>query len=244
MTRLRTPARIGHPETCVFMGIVIAIDGPAGAGKSTVARQLASQLGFTYIDTGAMYRAVALWAIRSNLELTDMHRMEQLAEAAVIVLHSATGGVSLNGEDVTEAIRAPQVSESASHVAAIAGVRRAMVAKQREIAEQANVVMEGRDIGTVVFPNAQVKIFLDADHTERTRRRVDQLGTSEREVAADQVARDIVERDHRDRMRADSPLAQAPDAVYVNSTDLSIEEVVAALLKVVRSKTANGKGYH
>ncbi len=223
------------------MGIVIAIDGPAGAGKSTVARQLAAQLGFTYIDTGAMYRAVALWAIRSNLALTDMHRMEQLADASVIVLHSETSQVSLNGEDVTEAIRTPEVSESASRVAAIAGVRRSMVAKQRKIAEDTNVVMEGRDIGSVVFPQAQVKIFLDADHTERARRRVDQQGES---AEMERIAQELAERDHRDRMRAESPLAQAPDAVYINSTDLSIEEVVEALLKVVRAKTANGKGYH
>jgi len=226
------------------MGIVIAIDGPAGAGKSTVARQLAAQLGFTYIDTGAMYRAVALWAIRSNLALTDMHRMEQLADASVIVLHSETSRVSLNGEDVTEAIRTPEISESASRVAAIAGVRRSMVAKQRKIAEHTNVVMEGRDIGSVVFPQAQVKIFLDADHTERARRRVDQQGDKEQTAAMERIAQEITERDHRDRMRAESPLAQAPDAVYINSTDLSIDEVVEALLKVVRAKTANGKGYH
>lgn len=223
------------------MGIVIAIDGPAGAGKSTVARQLASQLGFTYIDTGAMYRAVALWAMRSGLALTDMHRMEQLADAAVIALHSETSGVSLNAEDVTEAIRTPEVSQAASRVAAIPGVRRSMVSKQRLIAENANVVMEGRDIGTVVFPAAQVKIFLDADHGERARRRVDQLGATEESA---QIAQELAERDSRDRTRAESPLTQAPDAVYVDSTGLSVEEVIEALLKVVRAKTANGKGYH
>jgi cytidylate kinase len=223
------------------MGIVIAIDGPAGAGKSTVARQLASQLGFTYIDTGAMYRAVALWAMRSGLALTDMHRMEQLADAAVIALHSETSGVALNAEDVTEAIRTPEVSEAASRVAAIPGVRRSMVSKQRLIAENANVVMEGRDIGTVVFPAAQVKIFLDADHGERARRRVDQLGATEESA---QIAQELAERDSRDRTRAESPLTQAPDAVYVDSTGLSVEEVIEALLKVVRAKTANGKGYH
>lgn len=223
------------------MGIVIAIDGPAGAGKSTVARQLAGHLGFTYIDTGAMYRAVALWAMRSHLDLTDMHRMEQLADAAVIALHSETSRVSLNSEDVTEAIRAPEVSEAASRVAAIPGVRRSMVAKQREIAENANVVMEGRDIGTVVFPSAQVKIFLDAHHGERARRRVDQLGAT---GETNRIAEEIAERDNRDRSRVESPLTQAPDAIYVDSTDLSIDQVIEELLKVVRAKTANGKGYH
>ena len=221
------------------MGVVIAIDGPAGAGKSTVARMLATQLGFTYIDTGAMYRAVALWAIRSGLAVTDMHRMEQLAEAAVIVL--APDNVSLNGEDVTNQIRTPEVSQASSKVAEIPGVRRAMVAKQRAIAESANVVMEGRDIGTVVFPQAQVKIFLDADPGERTRRRVDQLGA---EVQAKDIARQIDERDTRDRTRSEAPLTQAPDAVYLDSTGLSLDRVVEALLKIVRMKTANGKGYH
>lgn len=221
------------------MGIVIAIDGPAGAGKSTVARMVAAQLGFTYIDTGAMYRAVALWATRSGLAVTDMHRMEQLAEASVIGLAPDT--VSLNGEDVTSEIRTPEVSQASSKIAEIPGVRRAMVAKQRAIAENANVVMEGRDIGTVVFPQAQVKVFLDADPGERTRRRVDQLGAEEQ---ARNVARQIAERDTRDRTRSEAPLTQAPDAVYLDSTDLSLDQVVEALLKIVRTKTANGKGYH
>jgi cytidylate kinase len=164
-----------------------------------------------------------------------------LADAAVIALHSETSGVALNAEDVTEAIRTPEVSEAASRVAAIPGVRRSMVSKQRLIAENANVVMEGRDIGTVVFPAAQVKIFLDADHGERARRRVDQLGATEESA---QIAQELAERDSRDRTRAESPLTQAPDAVYVDSTGLSVEEVIEALLKVVRAKTANGKGYH
>src|SRR6266571_4548758 len=146
------------------MGHVIAIDGPAGAGKSTIARRLAERLGFTYIDTGAMYRAVALWALRQRVDWDDMHRMEQLAIAAEIEL--APGRIRLNGEDVMEAIRTPEVSSGASRVAVIPGVRRAMVAKQRAIGERASVVMEGRDIGTVVFPRADVKIFLDADPEE------------------------------------------------------------------------------
>src|SRR5207249_4767648 len=132
--------------------VVVAIDGPAGAGKSTIARRLAERLGFTYIDTGAMYRAVALWALRQNIGWSDMLGMEQLAKAAEIEL--APGHIWLNGEDVSEAIRTPEVSNGASKVALIPGVRRAMVAKQREIGERSSVVMEGRDIGTVVFPDA------------------------------------------------------------------------------------------
>jgi cytidylate kinase len=150
--------------------VVIAIDGPAGAGKSTLARRVAGRLGFTYIDTGAMYRAVALWGLRQKAGADDMHRMEQLALAAEIEL--LPGRISLNGEDVTEAIRTPEVSSGASRIAVIPGVRRAMVAKQRAIGERTSVVMEGRDIGTVVFPDASVKIFLDAHAPERVRRRL------------------------------------------------------------------------
>ena len=222
------------------MGLVIAIDGPSGAGKSTVARHVAQQLGFTYIDTGAMYRALALWALRSNLDLGDAHRMEQLAGAAHIELHSEHSRVSLNDEDVSDSIRTLNVSEGASRVAALPAVRRIMVAKQRAMAEQMNVVMEGRDIGTVVFPDAQVKVFLDAGPQERVRRRADQLGEGAEAVA---VAQQMTERDTRDRTRAEAPLTQAPDAVYLDSTGLSIQEVVNEVLKLVRAKTANGKSY-
>ncbi len=195
------------------MGHVIAIDGPAGAGKSTIARSLAERLGYTYIDTGAMYRAVALWALRGSVALTDAHRLEQLARAAEIDLLPRRR-VSLNGEDVTEAIREPDVSVAASRVAAIAGVRAALVTKQRRVAAATSVVMEGRDIGTVVFPDARVKIFLDADPAERVRRRCGE----QPDVAPEKLAAQIAERDGRDRQRAESPLVQAPDAVYIDST--------------------------
>jgi CMP/dCMP kinase len=221
--------------------VVVAIDGPAGAGKSTIAKLLAARLGFTYIDTGAMYRAVALWGIRQNVEAADMHRMEQLAIAAEIEL--APGRISLNGEDVTEAIRTPEVSSGASKVAVIPGVRRAMVAKQREMGERASVVMEGRDIGTVVFPHAQVKIFLDANPEERVRRRLEEGRARGETLSAAQLAAQMKERDQRDSTRADAPLSQAPDAVYLDSTTLSIEEVVEAILKIVRQRVTNGE-YH
>jgi len=218
--------------------IAIAIDGPAGAGKSTIARRLAGRLGFTYIDTGAMYRAVALWAQRQNVGVDDLHRMEQLARAASIQLEPGSSRVLLNGEDVTEAIRAPEIGEAASAAAAIPGVRRALVEKQRAIGAAESVVMEGRDIGSVVFPDAQVKIFLDAAPEERARRRAEEIGV-EREAIAGQLR----QRDERDRGRAESPLVQAPDAVYIDSTGLAPGEVEEAILKVIRARLSNGKGF-
>ena len=220
------------------MAIVIAIDGPAGAGKSTIARRLAARLGFTYIDSGAMYRAVGWWALRQKLDPSDMHRMEQLALAAGITLEGDGARVLLDGEDITEAIRGPEVSKAASLVATIPGVRRALVEKQRAIGTQNNVVMEGRDIGSVVFPNADLKIFLDADVQERARRRAIEVN-GDRDV----ISRQIRERDDRDRTRAEAPLTQAPDAVYVDSTGLSIEEVEETILRLVRARISNGKEF-
>jgi cytidylate kinase len=220
-------------------GIIVAIDGPAGAGKSTVARRVARRLGFTYIDSGAMYRAVALWALREGLDLTAMRQMEELAKAAAIAFEPGSPRVLLNGEDVTAAIRAPEISDAASRVSAIPGVRRALVEMQRRIGETDNVVMEGRDIGSVVFPGAAVKVYLDADAGERARRRAGQAGVSDQGA----VAAEIGERDHRDRTRPESPLVQAPDAVYLDSTSLSEEEVEEAILRLVRARMSNGKEY-
>ena len=220
---------------------MVAIDGPAGAGKSTIAKRVAARLGFTYIDSGAMYRAVALWALRRKVDPGDMHRMEQLAIAAEIEL--SPGRIRLNGEDVTDAIRTPEVSAGASKVAVIPGVRRAMVAKQRAMGERSSVVMEGRDIGTVVFPDADVKVFLDADPRERVRRRLGDVRAAGEEIPESALAEQMMERDQRDSTRADGPLAQAPDAAYLDSTSLTVEEVEEAILKMVRSRVTNGKDF-
>lgn len=221
--------------------VVVAIDGPAGAGKSTIAKRVAARLGFTYIDSGAMYRAVALWALRQKVDAGDMHRMEQLAIAAEIEL--SPGRIRLNGEDVTEAIRTPEVSGGASKVAVIPGVRRALVAKQRAMGERSSVVMEGRDIGTVVFPDADVKIFLDADPRERVRRRLQDVRAAGEKIPESALAAQMKERDQRDSTRTDGPLAQAPDAEYLDSTSLTAEEVEEAILRIVRSRVTNGKDF-
>jgi CMP/dCMP kinase len=225
------------------MGIVIAIDGPAGAGKSTIARRLASKLGFTYIDSGAMYRAVALWALRQGIPVNDMHRMEQLGRAASIELEPASSRVRLNGEDVTDAIRTPEISSAASAVAVIPGLRRALVEKQRDMGARANVVMEGRDIGSVVFPDAQVKIFLDADESERARRRLLELEAKGQAPPEAEMIQQIRERDHRDRSRSEAPLTQAPDAVYVDTSSLNLDQVEEQILKLVRARISNGKEF-
>lgn len=192
--------------------MVVAVDGPAGAGKSTVARALARRLGFTYLDSGAMYRCVALAARDRGA------RPSEVADGLRIELGER---VLLDGEDVSEAIRTPAVSELASRAACEPAVRRAMVAKQRGLLARGDWVAEGRDIGTVVAPHAELKVFLDASPQERARRRAAQLGTDAQEVLGEQAARD-----ERDRTRADSPLVAASDAVVLDTTGLGVEEVV------------------
>jgi cytidylate kinase len=182
-----------------------------------------------------MYRAVALAALRAGIDIEDAFRMEPVARHAQIEFGS-DGSVLLNGEDVTADIREPQVSDAASKVSAIPGVRRAMREAQRHIGRQTSVVMEGRDIGTVVFPEAQVKIFLDADPHVRAGRRAGESGAKVAEVA-----RELAERDQRDRTRAEAPLIQAPDAEYIDTTGLTQAEVEEAILKIVRARTSNGK---
>ena len=201
--------------------MVVAIDGPAGAGKSTVARALARALGFTYLDSGAMYRAVGLMTLRNGGAASDQAERLKL---------SLGDRVIANGEDVTEAIRAPEVSEAASRVATNERVRAALMRKQRELLEGGDWVAEGRDIGTVVAPDAAVKVFLNADPAERARRRADELG-----VDVDSVARDQALRDAQDASREHSPLAVAPGAVELDTTGMSVDEVVERIAGMVRA---------
>jgi len=201
---------------------IIAIDGPAGAGKSTVARALASELGFGYLNSGAMYRAVALAAMRRGVEpaaIASSLRME-VGER-----------VRINGEDVTDEIRTPEVSEAASRAAADPSVRQAMVAQQRTALAQGDWVAEGRDVGTVVAPDADVKVFLTADSAERARRRADELGTDAATVLAEQTIRD-----ERDRGREHSPLAPAPDAVVLDTTGLAVPEAVRKIVALLPAR--------
>jgi CMP/dCMP kinase len=201
--------------------MVVAIDGPAGAGKSTVARALARALGFTYLDSGAMYRTVGL--------LTQRHG-GAASEHAERLQISIGDRVIANGEDVTEAIRTPQVSEAASRVATNPRVRAALVRKQRELLEGGDWVAEGRDIGSVVVPDAAVKIFLNADPAERARRRAEELGVDPASVARDQALRDA-----QDASREHSPLAMAPGALQVDTTGLTVDEVVERIAGMVRA---------
>jgi CMP/dCMP kinase len=216
--------------------VVVAIDGPAGAGKSTIARRVAAKLGFVYIDSGAMYRAVALEAIRTGTDLDDEARLERLAREARIEFEPGGSRVLLDGEDVSAAIRAPEISPAASKVSVFSGVRRALVEKQRQMGAAASVVMEGRDIGSVVFPDAEVKMYLDADPAVRAARRVREMQEKGQRLEAGEVEREIRERDRRDSTRADSPLVRAPDAVYVDTTSMSVEEVEQAILEIVRKR--------
>ena len=222
--------------------LIIAIDGPAAAGKSTLARRVALRLGAVYIDTGAMYRAVALWAMRSGIPLDDSHRLEALAKNASIEFVAGDDRLLLNGEDVTDAIRTLEVASAASEVASVAGVRRQMVEMQRALAAKSSVVMEGRDIGTVVFPEADVKIFLDATSEIRAQRRAEELGEKKIPFDLDRLRQQIEERDARDRNRTASPLLQAQDATYLDSSKLTPIEAEEAILKIIRTKTSNGKG--
>ena len=221
--------------------VVVAIDGPAGAGKSTIARRVAARLGFVYIDSGAMYRAVALWALREQVDPEEAARLEAMARAAHIAFAPGGSSVFLNGADVTAAIRTPEVSQAASRVSALPGVRRALVEQQRRMGATQSVVMEGRDIGSVVFPDADVKIFLDADPAERARRRARELEQKGEVASPEQVAREIAERDRRDSTRATAPLIQAPGAVSVDTTALSIDEVEQVILKLINARTLQRK---
>jgi cytidylate kinase len=217
--------------------VIVAIDGPAGAGKSTVARHLAKRFGLLNLETGAMYRAFALKALRTSLPLDESSALESLAAQTTIRLEPGEDGnrVLLDGEEVTGLIRNQMVTDAASQVSVWPAIRVWMVRMQQEMGAKGGVVMEGRDIGTVVFPQAEVKIFLDAAPEVRGLRRFDQLGPKPA-IQPEEVIRDLRARDERDRTRADSPLKPASDAVLLDSTNLTLEEVVAAAEAIVAAK--------
>lgn len=213
--------------------LVVAIDGPSGAGKSTIARRLAARLGVPYLDTGAMYRALALAALDAGLDPDDRSSVEALAERADIRLEPAGDGgyqVLLDGVAVEGRIRTPEVGRASSAVSAHPGVRSRMVALQRATAERLGGVLEGRDIGTRVFPDARFKFFLDADPGIRAERRHAQLAESGREVPREEVEADLAERDRRDRSRADSPLTCDDSYARIDATGLNVEQVLEKML--------------
>lgn len=222
--------------------LIVAIDGPAGAGKSTVAARIAERYGLVNLETGAMYRAFALKAIECDVSFDDPAELEQLAEKTRIRLAPARSGngVYLDDVDVTRRIRDPDVTAAASRISVHPRIRRWMVEMQRELGAAGGIVMEGRDIGSAVFPHADVKIFLDAAAEVRGQRRFQQDGASGSRSAPESVLAELRERDRRDRTRAESPLAAAPDAVVIDSTDLSLEEVLSRVEAVIEERIAKG----
>jgi len=217
--------------------LIVAIDGPAGAGKSTVAGRLAAQFGLLNLETGAMYRAFALKAMENGVAPDDAAALEALAARTSIVLKPTSSGnrVLLDGNDVTALVRDAAVTQAASQVSVHPAIRSWMVKLQRRLGENGGVVMEGRDIGTVVFPDADIKIFLDASPEARGERRYEQSG---RIAPPEAVLSEIRERDQRDRNRAQSPLKPAPDAVVIDSTDLALEEVLSQVESLVTARLA------
>ena len=218
--------------------LIIAIDGPSAAGKSTLAKRLAKELGFTYLDTGAMYRALALKVLRKGIDIGNDGMLTELIGSTEIDLVE-TGGklrVLLDGEDVSELIRTPEVSQMASKASALKTVRRWMLVLQRALGQRGDVVAEGRDIGTVVFPDAEVKIYLDASAQERARRRVEELRRAGRQVSLDETLREMVERDKRDSERDLAPLCKADDAVAIDSSALDAEALAQTVMQEIRKK--------
>ncbi len=223
------------------MAFIVAIDGPAGAGKGTITKLVGEKLNLLNVDTGAMYRCVALKMFRENIGLEDLVEIEKVLQTIDINLVHENGNIKvfLDEEDVTDKIRTPEISKFVSPVSAIKIVREKMVELQRKFGEQKNIIMEGRDIGTEVFPNANVKIYLDATPEERARRRVIQNQEKGIECEYEQILKDIKIRDERDSTREISPLKKAEDAILVDSTNMTIEEVVEEVVRIVEKVKNN-----
>ncbi len=222
------------------MAINIAIDGPAGAGKSTIAKMLAKELGYVYVDTGAMYRAMAYYFLQQGIDKEDEAAINAAVDGADVTIRYEDGSqkVLLNGADVTGSLRTEQVGNMASSTSVYPAVRVKLVALQQKLAKTADVIMDGRDIGTCVLPDAQVKIYLTASVETRAKRRYDELVEKGEPADLTKIEEDIKERDYRDMHREMSPLRQADDAVLVDSSDMSIEQVVSAILGIVKEKQA------
>ena len=223
----------------------IAIDGPAGAGKSTIARRVAKELSFIYVDTGAMYRAMALYLLRKEVNRDDTEQIGNICQDAEISIEYQNGEqiVLLNGENVNSYLRTEEVGNMASVSSAVPRVREKLLSLQRKLAKDMSVVMDGRDIGTTILPNADVKIYLTASSLTRARRRYLELQEKGTVCNLDDIQKDIEERDQRDMNREISPLRQAKDAVLVDSSDLTIQQVVDRILQIFRSKTSGEKSH-
>ncbi len=214
--------------------MIIAVDGPAGAGKSTVAKILAKKLKFTYIDTGAMYRALTLKAIETKTDINDIARLIEIAHSTSIDLINNPAGnllVFLDGKDVSEEIRLPRITKLVSDIAKIKGIRDVMLKLQRKYGEQNNSILDGRDIGTVVFPDADKKFYIDAKFNERVKRRYQELKEAGQEITVGDVDSDLNNRDTIDSNREFAPLKKAGDAIYIDTTNMSIEQVINEMLR-------------
>lgn len=216
----------------------IALDGPGGAGKSTVAKAVAKELGFIYVDTGALYRAIGLYSLRKTIDTRDIKGVIKLLDEINVDFTHVDGEqrVMLNGEDVSTEIRLPEVSMAASNVSAIPEVRAFLLDLQRKIASEKDCLMDGRDIGTIILPNAQLKVFLTASAEVRAKRRYDELTAKGQKVDYDEILKDLNERDYQDTHRETAPLKQADDAVLVDTSDMTFDEVKATIIKLYEER--------